>query len=183
MWKIGSAGYVSQMNVYLCKICMLKSHLEKKINRSPFSSQTPLYMNGFITRLFVLKELFELLTEEGGAPVGNCPADVLAVELTAGGLTPEHTSYVCTQWCILICWCSHFNLFVYIKVLLPCYHNLHIFIQNSQTQLSMENVLTSTLTSSWQYFTPFISKIKLCTGTCSSMVISSWSIWVAMRNM
>ena len=30
-------------------------------------------------------------------PSGSAPADILAVELTAGGLTPEHTDYVSTM--------------------------------------------------------------------------------------
>jgi hypothetical protein len=42
----------------------------------------------------LLQELFELLQDETVLPIGNAPAETLAVELTAGGLTPEHTSYV-----------------------------------------------------------------------------------------
>lgn len=42
----------------------------------------------------LFQELFELIQDESIMPVGNAPADTLAAELTAGGLTPEHTSYV-----------------------------------------------------------------------------------------
>ncbi|XP_052763049.1 uncharacterized protein LOC128205452 isoform X2 [Mya arenaria] len=44
------------------------------------------------------KELFRLLQDESQLPLGNCTADLLAVELTAGGLTPEHTSYVLSKF-------------------------------------------------------------------------------------
>ncbi|XP_053381809.1 uncharacterized protein LOC123540018 [Mercenaria mercenaria] len=44
------------------------------------------------------KELFELLQDESQLPVGNAPAETLAVELTAGGLTPEHTNYVLSKF-------------------------------------------------------------------------------------
>ncbi|KAK3586634.1 hypothetical protein CHS0354_028492 [Potamilus streckersoni] len=40
------------------------------------------------------KELFGLLQEGEGVPEGNAHSANLAVELTAGGLTPEHTNYV-----------------------------------------------------------------------------------------
>ncbi|KAL3892393.1 hypothetical protein ACJMK2_004603 [Sinanodonta woodiana] len=40
------------------------------------------------------KELFSLLQEGDGVPEGNAHSANLAVELTAGGLTPEHTNYV-----------------------------------------------------------------------------------------
>jgi len=46
---------------------------------------------------FDFQELFELLQDETRMPSGSAPADILAVELTAGGLTPEHTDYVSTM--------------------------------------------------------------------------------------
>ena len=41
-----------------------------------------------------MQELFQLLQDERVLPHGNAPSDNLAVELAAGGLTPEQTNYV-----------------------------------------------------------------------------------------
>ena len=43
----------------------------------------------------VYQELFSLLTEdEVDVPLGQIAAKMLAIELAAGGVTPEHTEYV-----------------------------------------------------------------------------------------
>lgn len=54
------------------------------------------FMNTFIClhNAGVFQELFELLQDTSRMPVGSAPADILAVELTAGGLSPEHTNFV-----------------------------------------------------------------------------------------
>nr|KAG5694423.1 hypothetical protein BaRGS_017456 [Batillaria attramentaria] len=41
-----------------------------------------------------VQELFQFLEDDDHMPKGGASADRLAVELTAGGLTPEHTKFV-----------------------------------------------------------------------------------------
>jgi hypothetical protein len=51
------------------------------------------YLDHFLI-FFCVQELFSFLEDEEVAPRGGATADRLAVELTAGGLTPEHTRFV-----------------------------------------------------------------------------------------
>ena len=66
-----------------------------------------------MTVVLHVQELFMFLEDGDAAPRGGATADKLAVELTAGGLTPEHTRLVsclllgveCLNACLCVCVC------------------------------------------------------------------------------
>ncbi|KAL4218128.1 hypothetical protein ACF0H5_022864 [Mactra antiquata] len=72
------------------KVTQMDPVIRKLINKVDY--------NALDVKMDKSKELFELLQDEDQVPAGNAPADILAVELTAGGLTPEHTSYVLSKF-------------------------------------------------------------------------------------
>ncbi|XP_052249404.1 uncharacterized protein LOC127857089 isoform X2 [Dreissena polymorpha] len=72
------------------KVTQMDPVIRKLINKVDY--------NALDIKMEKSKELFQLLQDETQMPVGNCPADILAVELTAGGLTPEHTNYVLSKF-------------------------------------------------------------------------------------
>lgn len=86
----------------LCKSVTERQHQRADCNGSVgtlYCSSLLYSVSGFcsskcLKAVVILQELFELLQDESRMPSGRAPADILAVELTAGGLTPEHTNYV-----------------------------------------------------------------------------------------
>ncbi|XP_071113793.1 uncharacterized protein [Haliotis cracherodii] len=55
--------------------------------------------NALDVKMEKCKELFSLLKDDDiGTPAGGAPASTLALELTAGGLRPEHISYVLSKF-------------------------------------------------------------------------------------
>ncbi|XP_060583539.1 uncharacterized protein LOC132739765 isoform X2 [Ruditapes philippinarum] len=72
------------------KVTQMDPVIRKLINKVDY--------NALDVKMEKSKELFELLQDETVLPIGNAPAETLAVELTAGGLTPEHTSYVLSKF-------------------------------------------------------------------------------------
>ncbi|XP_070209319.1 uncharacterized protein [Littorina saxatilis] len=72
------------------KVTQLDPVIRKMINNTDY--------NALDVKMEKCRELFQFLEDDDLAPRGGATADRLAVELTAGGLTPEHTRFVLTKF-------------------------------------------------------------------------------------
>ncbi|XP_076456721.1 uncharacterized protein LOC143291019 [Babylonia areolata] len=72
------------------KVTQLDPVIRKLINNTDY--------NALDIKMEKCRELFRFVEEEDVAPRGSATADRLAVELTAGGLTPEHTRFVLSKF-------------------------------------------------------------------------------------
>nr|KAG5694420.1 hypothetical protein BaRGS_017453 [Batillaria attramentaria] len=68
------------------KVTQLDPVVRKLINNCDY--------NALDIKMEKCRELFQFLEDDDHMPKGGASADRLAVELTAGGLTPEHTKFV-----------------------------------------------------------------------------------------